>query len=150
MERRRHEVMTEDGRRLVVEVSGPAEGDVVFFHTGTPSAGLLFDDLIVAGAERGLRHVSYARPGYADSDRQEGRTVADCARDVTAILDSLGVERFYVTGQSGGGPHSLATAALLGDRVMAGRRPRARHRWTPRGSTGQPGWGRRTSRSTRR
>ena len=119
MERQRHEVTTEDGRRLVVEVSGPAEGEVVFFHTGTPSAGLLFDDLIAAGAERGLRHVSYARPGYGDSDRQEGRTVADCARDVAAILGFLGVDRFYVTGQSGGGPHSLACAALLGNRVIS-------------------------------
>jgi pimeloyl-ACP methyl ester carboxylesterase len=119
MDRQRHEVTTEDGRRLAVELSGPAEGEVVVFHTGTPSAGLLFDDLIEAGAERGLRHVSYARPGYGGSDRHEGRTVADCARDVAAILDSLGVERFYVTGQSGGGPHSLACAALLADRVIA-------------------------------
>ncbi|MGH2981278.1 MAG: alpha/beta fold hydrolase [Solirubrobacterales bacterium] len=119
MERQRHEVTTEDGRRLAVEISGPAKGDVVFFHTGTPSAGLLFGDLIETGAERGLRHISYARPGYGDSDRQEGRTVADCARDVTAILDSVDVGRFYVTGQSGGGPHSLACAALLSDRVIA-------------------------------
>jgi pimeloyl-ACP methyl ester carboxylesterase len=119
MDRQPHEITTEDGRRLVIEVSGPAEGEVVLFHTGTPSAGLLFDGLIDAGAERGLRHVSYARPGYGGSDRDEGRSVADCARDVTAIVDLLGLERFYVTGQSGGGPHSLACAALLGDRVIA-------------------------------
>ena len=119
MERQRHEVTTEDGRRLVVEVSGPGEGDVVFFHTGTPSCGVLDADLIEAGAQRGLRHVSYARPGYADSDRDEGRTAADCARDAASIADALGIERFYCTGQSGGGPHSLACAALLGDRVYS-------------------------------
>jgi pimeloyl-ACP methyl ester carboxylesterase len=45
--------------------------------------------------------------------------MASCARDAAAIADALGVERFYTTGQSGGGPHSLACAALLGDRVYA-------------------------------
>ena len=35
-----------------------------------------------------------------------------------AIADALGVERFAVTGGSGGGPHALACAALLPDRVL--------------------------------
>jgi pimeloyl-ACP methyl ester carboxylesterase len=38
---------------------------------------------------------------------------------VTAIADALGYERFYSIGGSGGGPHSLACAALLPDRVIA-------------------------------
>src|SRR5205807_2913965 len=58
------------------------------------------------------------RPGYACADRAPGRAVADCVYDVQAIADHLGVERFYVTGWSGGGPHALACAALLGDRVV--------------------------------
>lgn len=111
------EVVTADGRKLAVEIAGPEDGEVVLFHTGTPSAGSLFEPLLEAGAERGLRHVSYSRPGYGDSDRQPGRTIADCARDVAAIADALGVERFYTTGHSGGGPHALACAALLPDRV---------------------------------
>jgi pimeloyl-ACP methyl ester carboxylesterase len=111
------DVLTPDGRRLAVEVAGPQDGEVVVFHTGTPSAGSLFAPLLEAGAERGLRHVSYSRPGYGDSDRQPGRTIADCTHDVAAIADALGVERFYTTGHSGGGPHALACAALLPDRV---------------------------------
>lgn len=117
MKRTSLDVRTPDGRRLAVEVAGPQDGDVVVFHTGTPSAGSLFAPLLEAGAERGLRHVSYSRPGYGDSDRQPGRTIADCAHDVAAIADALGVERFYTTGHSGGGPHALACAALLPDRV---------------------------------
>jgi len=113
------EVKTPDGRRLAVQVAGPADGDVVVYHTGTPSYRRLYDALIEAGTQRGLRHVTYSRPGYADSDRQPGRTVADCAADVTLIADALAIEHFYVTGQSGGGPHSLACAALLGDRVWS-------------------------------
>jgi pimeloyl-ACP methyl ester carboxylesterase len=111
------DVPTPDDRRLAVEVAGPQDGDVVVFHTGTPSAGSLFAPLLEAGAERGLRHVSYSRPGYGDSNRQQGRTIADCAHDVAAIAEALGVERFYTTGNSGGGPHALACAALLPDRV---------------------------------
>jgi len=45
--------------------------------------------------------------------------VADCAADVAAVADALGVERFYTAGRSGGGPHALATAALLRGRVIA-------------------------------
>jgi pimeloyl-ACP methyl ester carboxylesterase len=35
------------------------------------------------------------------------------------VLDALGVERCLVAGKSGGGPHALATAALLPERVAA-------------------------------
>jgi pimeloyl-ACP methyl ester carboxylesterase len=38
--------------------------------------------------------------------------------DVAAIADHLGVDRFAVQGGSGGGPHCLAVAARLADRVL--------------------------------
>ena len=112
-------VQTPDGRSLAVRIAGPEDGDVVVYHTGTPSYRRLYPALVRAGEERGLRHLTYSRPGYAESDRQPGRTVADCVADVVAIVDQIGIERFYVTGQSGGGPHSLACAALLPDRVWS-------------------------------
>jgi pimeloyl-ACP methyl ester carboxylesterase len=107
------------GRNLAVEVAGPAEGDVVLVHTGTPEGATLYEAKVEVGAARGLRHVSYARPGYATSNRHPGRSVADCADDVVAIADALGIQRFLTVGQSGGGPHALACAALLPDRVRA-------------------------------
>jgi pimeloyl-ACP methyl ester carboxylesterase len=39
------------------------------------------------------------------------------AADVRLLADAQGWDRFAVTGFSGGGPHALATAALLPDRV---------------------------------
>jgi pimeloyl-ACP methyl ester carboxylesterase len=45
--------------------------------------------------------------------------VADCAADTAAILAHLGVDRCYTVGASGGGPHALACAALLGEQVLA-------------------------------
>lgn len=104
---------------LEVEITGPDRGETLIFHMGTPSAASMYSPLVALGAQRGLRHVLYLRPGYGESERCAGRTVADCAADVAAVADALGVERFYTAGRSGGGPHALATAALLPDRVIA-------------------------------
>lgn len=114
----RIEVAAPDGRRLDVELSGSGDR-AVLFHTGTPSSGELFDASVADGTARGLRHIAYSRPGYAGSDRHAGRTVADCAGDVAAILDALEIERCLTIGWSGGGPHALACAALLPDRIDA-------------------------------
>ena len=116
---KRRTIAARDGRALEIELAGPEEGQLVVQHHGTPSAGRLFAPDVQAGEQRGLRHVTYSRPGYADSDRSAGRSVADCVADVDAILDALGVEQAYVVGASGGGPHALACAALLPARVLA-------------------------------
>jgi len=87
-------------------------------HHGTPGAGVPYEPFVQAAAQRGLRYVAYSRPGYADTPRREGRSVGDCAADVAALLDELGADRCYTAGWSGGGPHALACAALLGDRVI--------------------------------
>jgi pimeloyl-ACP methyl ester carboxylesterase len=68
------------------------------------------------------------QPGYGGSDRSRGRRVVDCVADVSAIADSLGIERYAVSGGSWGGPHSLGVAARLSERVtraacMAGPAP---------------------------
>lgn len=106
-----------DGRALDIQVNGAEVGPVLVFHHGTPGSGLPRRKMVEQAAERGLRLVTYSRAGYGDSSRREGRTVADIAEDVTAILDHLGVDRAMTAGWSGGGPHALATAALLPDRI---------------------------------
>lgn len=105
-----------DGRRLELLVEGP-EGAVplLFFH-GTPFAAAPHPRLRDRAAERGLRTVSWSRPGYGGSTRQPGRTVSQVAEDAPAVLDALGADRFVALGWSGGGPHALACAAALGDR----------------------------------
>jgi pimeloyl-ACP methyl ester carboxylesterase len=108
-----------DGRSLHVEVSGPDGGTPLVLHHGTPSGGLQYPPFAAAAAARGLRLVTYSRPGYGDSPRHPGRDVAACAADTAAIADRLGADQFYVSGASGGGPHALACAALLTDRVLA-------------------------------
>lgn len=108
-----------DGRQLEVWVEGPSDGRTLVFHNGTPSSGLPYQPFVAALAARGLRSVSWSRPGYGGSTRQPGRGVADVVADTRAVLDELDVERAYVMGWSGGGPHALACAALIPDRVIA-------------------------------
>jgi pimeloyl-ACP methyl ester carboxylesterase len=115
----RLQARADGGRALDVVVAGPPDGDVVLAHHGTPGSPLVLRAQVRAGAARGLRHVAYARPGYAGSGRAAGRTVADCAADAAAVLDAVGAQDCVSTGWSGGGPHVLACAALLGDRVRA-------------------------------
>ena len=110
-----------DGRSLDLWVDEAARETaltpLVFFH-GTPGSGVGFDAFVLAARARGLRSVSWSRPGYGSSTRQAGRTVADAAADAAAVLDHLGADRAFVAGHSGGGPHALACAALLPDRVL--------------------------------
>jgi pimeloyl-ACP methyl ester carboxylesterase len=112
-------VTTADGRTLTVREGGDPDGVPLLVHSGTPGSSLLYPPHVKAAEEAGVRLFSYDRPGYGGSTRMEGRNVADCAVDVAAVCDALEVGRFCVWGSSGGGPHALATAALLPHRVAA-------------------------------
>jgi pimeloyl-ACP methyl ester carboxylesterase len=107
------------GRSLTVHVEGASDGPAILYHHGTPATGLQFGPWVDDVVRRGARLVSYDRPGYGTSTPMRDRTVADAASDSAAIMDALGVDRFVTWGISGGGPHALACAALLGDRVAA-------------------------------
>ena len=98
---------------------GPKDGTPLVFHHGTPSSVFLFEPFMEAAEARGLRYVTYSRPGYGNSTRQADRTVADCASDTVQIANRLGLSRFFTIGWSGGGPHALACSAFIPDRVIA-------------------------------
>jgi pimeloyl-ACP methyl ester carboxylesterase len=112
-------VLLSDGRSLEAVVRGAEEGALLVFHHGSPGAAEPFEPFHRAATERGIVLASYSRPGFGESSRHEGRTVASAAADVAALADHLGHERFLTVGWSGGGPHALACAALLPDRVRA-------------------------------
>lgn len=110
-------VTTRDGRSLQVIDTG-GDGLPCLYHGGTPS-GAVVDRLAVRAArDAGLRWITYSRPGYGDSTALPGRDVASVAADVEAILDHVGVDTFVTYGLSGGGPHALATAALMPSRCL--------------------------------
>lgn len=110
---------TPDGRTLAIEEGGDPRGRPVLVHGGTPNSRHLYPPTAADAAARGLRLISYDRPGYGDSTPQPGRSVADCAADVRTICAQLGIDSLATWGISGGGPHVLACAALLPDLVTA-------------------------------
>ena len=108
-----------DGRRLAVHDTGERDRPTIVLHAGTPATFVTEPSLLAAADRAGVRLVTWARPGYRGSDRQPGRSVADVATDARAVLDHLGLDRVATLGHSGGGPHAVATGALLPDRVAA-------------------------------
>lgn len=110
-------IRTPDGRELAWCAWGDSRGLPVVSHHGTPGArlGRHPDDGVYVRS--GVRLITFDRAGYGRSTARPRRKVADAANDVEALADALGLERFGVEGGSGGGPHALACAALLGGRV---------------------------------
>ncbi len=115
----KHMVKTSEGRILNVAEDGDSHGKPVFALHGTPSSLLLYGPHVADASKRGIRLISFDRSGYGGSSPHPGRSVADAAKEVAAIADSLGLDRFAVWGISGGGPHTLACAALIPRRVLA-------------------------------
>ena len=116
-----------DGRLLDIKDDG-GDGEVLLFHHGTPGSVTQPPQILEAARRAGLRMVTYSRAGYGASSRHAGRSVADVVIDMEQVLQHLGAERCVTAGWSGGGPHSLATAALLpartaGALVIAGIAP---------------------------
>ena len=119
MQQADHRVEMPDGRTVAVHEYGDPSGPPVFAMHGTPGCGQVREPVAENARELGLRLLSHDRPGYGGSSRHPGRTIAGVAADVAVMADHFGIERFGVWGASGGGPHSLACAALLPDRVTA-------------------------------
>jgi pimeloyl-ACP methyl ester carboxylesterase len=110
-----------DGRTLHFYDTGADDAGTrlaVFWHHGTPNTGEPPEPLFPAAERRGIRWVSYDRPSFGGSSPHPGRDVASAAADVAGIADALGIGQFAVMGHSGGGPHALACAALLPERVV--------------------------------
>lgn len=106
-----------DDRHLAYgEYGDPAGHPVLGFH-GTPGGRHQLAPLDDAARRAGVRLIVPDRPGYGDSDLLPDRVLAQWPDDVVALADHLGLDRFGVLGISGGGPHALACAAALGDRV---------------------------------
>lgn len=97
--------------------STSTDSPVLVMHYGTPHTGNHPPRIAAQAQEYGVRLLSVTRPGFAGSPRRRDRTVVDSATEVIEVLDRLGIERVSTVGYSGGGPHALALAALLRDRI---------------------------------
>ena len=106
-----------DGRRLGLAEYGQPDGRPVFGFFGAAARRFRPDDRVTAAA--GVRLMVLERPGFGLSDPLAPRTLLEWTRDVTALADALGLERFAVIGSSQGGPYGAACAYQLRPRVTA-------------------------------
>jgi pimeloyl-ACP methyl ester carboxylesterase len=113
--------VTVDGGTVHAYDTGPVGDDelVVVWHHGTPNIGTPPAPLAAASAGLGIRWIGFDRPGYGGSTGVADRAASVAATCAAAVADALQVERFAVMSHSGGGPHALACAGLLGGRVRA-------------------------------
>ena len=107
------------GRQLRVLEDAELRGSPMFVLHGTPGSRLIYEPFTKGARRRGLRLISYDRPGYGGSTSLRGRTVVDSVKDIQAIADELGIDHFAVWGEGGGGSSALACAAVLPGRVVA-------------------------------
>jgi pimeloyl-ACP methyl ester carboxylesterase len=110
-------ITLQDGRKVEYEAYGDAGGSPALWFHGGFSTRLEASCLDAPARELGLRLLSLDRPGVGGSDPLPGRTIVDYAKDVTEILDQLGIERTAVGGLSNGGMYTMAVAATIPDRV---------------------------------
>jgi tetratricopeptide (TPR) repeat protein len=106
-----------DGRWLgYLDLGDPDGAPIVYCH-GAPSSRLDYygDDEMLRDLH--IRLVVPDRPGYGLSDFQPHRRLLDWPADVEQLADHLGLSRFAVLGASAGGPHALACAYAIPQRL---------------------------------
>jgi pimeloyl-ACP methyl ester carboxylesterase len=111
------ELTLADGRTLGYAEYGDRHGWPLVYLHGFPGSRLAGGVIDEAARAAGVRVLAPERPGLGRSSPQPGRTLLDHAADVRAVVEGLGISRFAVLGESGGGPYALACAHALPEQV---------------------------------
>ncbi|BBZ33566.1 alpha/beta fold hydrolase [Mycolicibacterium confluentis] len=113
-------IAVSDDRRIGFAEFGDPQGRPVFWLHGTPGARRQIPtEARVFAEENHLRLLGVDRPGIGSSTPHQYDNIAAFADDLRVIADTLGIDKMTVVGLSGGGPYTLAAAALMPDRVVA-------------------------------
>lgn len=119
-DRAKETIVLRDERRLGFAEYGDASGKAVFHFNGSGGSRLEHPQDLSILTDLGVRLISTDRPGHGISDPQPGRELLDWPDDVGQLADHLGIDSFYLEGWSAGGPHALACAYKMPDRILAG------------------------------
>ncbi len=115
----RRDFVTRDGVRISYRVIGAGSRDVFLIH-GWMMSGAVYDDMIAALDQEGLRLVVLDQRGTGASDRPErGYGISDYAADVLAVADALESRSFVLVGHSMGGLIAQWIASTAPERVRA-------------------------------
>jgi pimeloyl-ACP methyl ester carboxylesterase len=108
-----------DGRALGYLEVGQRDGAPLLHCHGDPSSRLEVLLLAEQAASCGVRLIGLDRPGIGRSDAKPSFGLLDWPDDVAEVADQLGIERFAVSGLSGGGAFALACAHKIPHRLTA-------------------------------
>lgn len=111
-------LLLDDGRQLGYAQYGLLTGYPVFYFTGGQSSRIDGKQFSSKAEALKIRLITVDRPGMGLSDFLPNRQFLDWPSDVAALADHLEIDTFSVFGLSGGGPHALACAYKLPDRVI--------------------------------
>lgn len=84
---------------------------------GLPGSRVIMRVFDSAASDMNVHIIAVDRPGNGLSSPNRAATLETYPRDIAELCDQLGVDRFIVTGVSGGGPFSLSCACHFGSRV---------------------------------
>lgn len=108
-----------DGRTISYECHGDPNGTPIIFSHGLSDSRCIrhFDDAVAE--DLGVYIIAVDQPGvgYSTAVPLKDRTLTNYARDIQHLVNAMGIDKFTVAGHSGGGPHALAIAAYMPDRV---------------------------------
>jgi len=110
-------ITLQNKRKLCYAQYGDPHGFPIFFFHGWPGSRLQGAGLHDVAAKAQVRLIAIDRPGFGCSDYYKKRTLLDWPADVAALADSLGIKKFSVLGNSGGGPYAAACGYSLYGRL---------------------------------
>jgi pimeloyl-ACP methyl ester carboxylesterase len=96
---------------------GARHGQPVFYFHGLPGSREEARSAQRVASELHIRLIAVDRFGYGESVAQRNPTLLEWAESIGELADHLNLPSFAVLGFSGGAPHALACAFVLGDRV---------------------------------
>jgi pimeloyl-ACP methyl ester carboxylesterase len=112
-------IQLRDGRTLTYLEIGPSDGTPLIHCHGDPSSRL---EVLLLGEQailQGVRLIVFDRPGIGRSDPKPEFGLLDWPDEVAEAANQLGIDRFAITGLSGGGPFALACAYKIPERLTA-------------------------------
>jgi pimeloyl-ACP methyl ester carboxylesterase len=105
-------------KQYFIQEWNPSQETVVLFIHGFPGCGDQAKLITTAPSIDSFRLIAIDRPGYGQSDFQQGLTPLKFAEQMVEILADLKIDKLRLLSVSGGAPYALALAHLLGDRVV--------------------------------
>lgn len=120
MDKENQKLILKDGRTLGYAEYGVATGKPIFHFHGSGSSRLENPGSKNILTQFGVRLITVDRPGHGLSDYQPDRRLLDWPQDIAQLANHLNIEGFSVMGHSAGGPHALACAHELPERIVAG------------------------------